>query len=180
MAQTITLQRGTASMTLNGTTKYTLFTQSGGTATRVIINGVAVKANNARAGIMLGVFVQQSGGGFWTVALKITNNSANVANLDLQRGQMALASSTGGGGTSTSGSALVGGSTGGSFYGDQNMVTGNVFGATTSATMYSNSQYECCPNEFYIGPSDIVYLKAHNPFGDAGDYVYSFTCITES
>ena len=179
MAQTITLQRGTASMTFDGTTKYTLFTQSGGIATRVMIGGVGVKASTARAGTMMGIFVQQSGGGFQTIALKIANSSANVSNLDLSPGQMNFGSPTTTG-IQLSGSSLVAGNVANTFYGDQVMSSANVFGAGTSTSIYSGSQFEFCPKEFYIGPSDIVYLKAHNPFGDAGNYVYSFTCITES
>ena len=87
MAQTIALQRGTTSVTLDGTTKYTMFTQSGGTATRVIINGVAMYSGNARSGLAMIIGVQKSGGGFFTIAYKMISNNGTYGGFDFFPGK---------------------------------------------------------------------------------------------
>jgi hypothetical protein len=182
MPQTVALQRGTSSITLDGTTKYTMFTQSGGIATRVIINAVSFYADSVRSGMMGGIFVNKSGGGTFTIALLIMSNNVSQANLDFRPGNMNnLGGATNGTGTQFSGITVVQGTTSGNYYADTLISNFGLSGGPNASTGFgSQSNYEFTPTQFWIGPSDVVVFKARNNSADSGQVAWSFTTITES
>jgi hypothetical protein len=182
MAQTIALQRGTSSVTLNGSTKYTAFTQSGGTATRVIINGVSFYSDNARTGLAMLLGVQKSGGGFFMVAMKMISNNASIGSMDFLPGNMSNISG-GSAGTNAviSTQTVTAGNVGGSYQANQNPGDNTISGGNNTSQGFGNaSNFEFCPAQFWIGPSDIVYFVGRTSSADTGQWSWSFTTITES
>ena len=175
MAQTILVQRGTTTATRDSTaTAVTLFTQSGGLGTRVIINQLswagASGAANANTSVYLNVV--SSGGysnpvGYWYA----------------------------GGNSVSQGCWSVG--TSGDVWG-LNAGTANVFhpngwgsnDATNGAGMGSlNLNYprfgvtygnSWGPTNFWIGPSDAVQIRVFAGGSATCNIGYSFTTITES
>lgn len=182
MAQTIALQRGTSSVTLDGTTRYTMFTQSGGTATRVIINGCAFYSDTARSGLMGGIFVQKSGGGYFSVAIKLVGNSTTVGSMDFLPGMVNnVGGATNGTSAGITGASIFVGALATDYQSNQNMSQFALYGATSAQSGFGNaSLFEYCPSQFWIGPSDVVYFKGRNNSGDPGQVSWSFTTITES
>jgi hypothetical protein len=180
MAQTIAMQRGSTSATFDNT-RYTLFTQSGGNATRVIINAITV----------------WSGGGFGTPAammLQVLNSGTSV--------YLPIAMKSGGGAVSpsamtfipetvgvnagavrTSTTETLSGQTlwfpGGS--GWPSASDANLVGAASNVSQ-SNGQFafEYCPKNFWIGPGDSVILQVKGSSNPSGTMGWSFTTITET
>jgi hypothetical protein len=183
MAQTIALQRGTTSIAaLDGSTKYTMFTQSGGTATRVIINGVSMYASAARNGMSMIIGVQKSGGGFFTVAYKTISNNGTYGGFDFFPGNINNISGGLSNASSTASLQTVMAANLASAY-PANQVPKNAFlsGGNSATNGYgASSNYEFCPTQFWVGPSDIVYFKGQNVNEDAGEFSWSLTTITES
>lgn len=185
MAQTIALQRGSAAITWNGTSLTTLFTQSGGTATRVCIGGVSAYSSVA-APLAMGIFVKQSAVSVYTmIAFKTINSAVQSYSLDF----------FGGSSITTAGAQL---SATNNTVSSQNII-GNT--ATVDYTAMSNfsgieqaggsvgiflggtqSNFEVCPQQFWIGAGDSVVMKFYNFNNTAatGNVGYSFTTITES
>jgi len=185
MAQTIALQRGSTSITWNGTTHYTAFTNtSSGTATRVIMGGVSAYANNTDA-LAMAIYVKQSGtSNYIPVAYKGTGTGVANASLDFYSGCDArpLQSLLAGTGEMMS-NPFPSGNTNGSYTGAATLYNVNVNYNQTQARMDSNRfAMELYPQQFWIGPSDVVSMKFIN--GSSGNYTgavaWTFVTITES
>ena len=161
MAQTIAMQRGTGSIAGGSSVTTTLFTQSGGTATRVIFNGLAWYSNS-NASMAMSLYVSPSGGapyliGYWK---QFAQSSQFVPSLN---GPFGL----------VTGSATL----------------PDTFQYYTGAAQYialvgpdsvsSSTGPASVAQNFWIGPSDSVILRAGNS-GTAQTFGYSFTTITES
>lgn len=184
MAQTIALQRGSTSITWNGTTAYTLFTQSGGTATRVIIGGVSAYSTN-NGSINMAMFVKQSGtSNYLTIGYKGVGTASSSNSLDFYGGSAitplpAQPASTN---NSAGGTPILVNSNGG-FFGAGD-ISNTAVQAINSQFSNSNSffQFEVCPQQFWIGPGDSVVMKFFNYSSAAatGIVAYTFTTITES
>lgn len=160
MPQTIAMQRGTGTLPASGNTSATLFTQSGGSATRVITNGITFFASGGYSFMHL-IVVPLGGSGYI-----IGRYFAYVAS-----GQFSVSPAGGlnivGGGpydVTTQISASAGN------------VAANYNPAAVSA---SQGQPSSAPQTFWIGPGDEVKLRANND-GYAQTYSFSFTTITES
>ena len=159
MAQTIAMIRGTTTCA-NGSS-VTLFTQSGGTATRVILNWVAfyVTGGTNYSSPNCNLYHTSSSGGAGVVAAW-ANNSGNSG------GQF-----SGGIPSTQSGSA--------------NSVFSNVTGnypALLQAMRVSSlgSTPGFTASNFWIGPSDTVSLSWYDNNSQNINVAYSFTTVTES
>lgn len=188
MTQTVGLQRGTTTVTPNGNNTVTLFTQSGGTATRVIPSQLcfyATSSANSANQIMvrlttsggqtsiIGVARISSAGGFYAWQFTITGSPNN--------------NFVGTGGLSGYGSFLNS-----NVNLSQASTVGDMGSATPSsiALNYSDSGTQrniFLPSNFWMGPGDSISIKPfwQNVSGKSVSYPtlnisYSFVTITES
>lgn len=185
MAQTIALQRGTTTVQCNGTSSATLFTQSGGTATRVILNqlGFYFASTPAANTVFAGVFHESSGGQSFLLGLIRDPDRRRsyqfVPGAFTQGGFGGTATQTGTSTAAVLSNAPCIGATGSTGIGSSD-VNGGVIVEYSTAAGY---KYSMMPSNFYIGPSDVISMKI---FGDTSGgpvttYIsYSFTTITES
>jgi len=191
MAQTISLVRGTTSVTGNGTSNVTLFTNSGtGIATRVIVNQLTfyIGGSASGSGYLINLY-HQSSGGYNSIVGQIANGGSGT----IPRTEQWLIGgfpSTRVIGNSSQGTAVDSfcmGSTSGAA-GSTDVLS---FDASTTrmsiGSNSSNGQYKHCPQTFWIGPSDVLRIKAGwNQAGGKGgtpatvNIGYSFTLITET
>jgi len=186
MAQTIAAQRGTTTNASDGFTKTTLFTQSTGTATRVILNGVSAQsAGGTSATFRISLVINVNGSGsFIPVAIK-GNGSAgrSVYGLSMMPDSRNEAM------TSVGGSA-------GSFYPNrwipatvsQPVYFGTEiqnnrwewFGPNGSYSTAVNEGIDYVPSQFWMNSGDTLSIITFNTNSRSADVVYSFTTITES
>ena len=183
MAQTIAMQRGSQSVTCQGTNRYTLFTQSGGNATRVVINGLAIYASssNSAGNWSIGLFIKNSGTSVYLpVAFKNNPGSANTMNVFLLPGIGANAN-TGAQRASTndtiSAVSLLGGNTN-DWPNADNMILQGISSQVTLGN--STALYDYCPQNIWLGSGDALILSTHNPATLAATVAWNFTTITES
>lgn len=187
MAQTIAIQRGTTTVSGSGTSTVTLFTQSGGTATRVIINQLIIYfsdyAQNSGTGANL--YLTSSGGYSSIIGQLKYNSSSSIYAMQFITG----APNNGFNGTSpgTSNSNLSSNP-----FIFQNSTIGDMLASNfaNTTTQYSNSSYEAycnVPANFYMGPGDALKMRVRGqiPSGKGtasrtANIGYSFTTITES
>jgi len=185
MAQTIALQRGTVSTNLNGNTSTTLFTQSGGTATRVIIGGVGMYTNTSTGSLAMQLVVGLSGSTTNTIviAFKGSSTALNTYSMDFIPGLMptsgAMRPSTN---STPSGTSILSNNSANVFSGSQSLDGAYITGADTATNFGNNTfNYEYCPAQFWMGPSDTLFFRGRNSNGAyTGNVAYSFTTITES
>jgi hypothetical protein len=183
MAQTIAAQRGTATVTSNGTTANTLFTQSTGTATRVILNSSAVKHGETQLDRMSLCINVNGTGNYACVALKGVSNTGNSSyGINMM--------------PSSSYTPLTTTMTGSSSYVDrwiQHAVnTNHYLGSTVANDRWSfagpngvsqtggNVSVDYVPSQFWLNSGDSLVLFHFCSAGGTSDCVYSFTTITES
>ena len=177
MAQTISLQRGTATVTGDGTSFATLFTNgSTGLGTRVIVNQLQITGNS----------------GTQECYARLFNNGSGTARTIL--GQAYSFNNIGNGGTLT-------------FYPTQNTFQQNFSNTTANAVQSfgspvflssnprvsiiasgnQNPNYTLLPTTFWIGPSDAIQMSSYMKYISGKStpsatvtIAYSFTLITES
>jgi hypothetical protein len=167
MAQTIAMQRGTG--TTSGSASATLFTQSGGLATRVIVNGIILK-------------VASTGTQYWTTINVVSSGAGSI--------MIAAASwySAGNQFTPLSTMANVAYSAGGAtgpqprlnLNYDNNQVNNQYVGDTSPNQVGQVNtgigQGGAIPLNFWIGPGDSILMRNTT----SCTYAFSFTTITES
>lgn len=183
MAQTIALQRGSATCSATGNSPATLFTQSGGTATRVIINGLSFKNSVTGSGGVAQLIVAQSGGTvWWPVAIKAISNAGNSSGFDFYPGVSVTYGAQRASTAYTLTGAAVLAMTGSSFPADTNVASYNIHSTDNAPSIIaSSSNYEHCPQQFWIGPGDSVQFKTFAGGGSGTATIgFSFTTITES
>lgn len=190
MAQTVALQRGTTTVSGNNGSA-TLFTQSGGTATRVILNNLSFySATPCYSGMYITLGLVQSGG-----------QSSIIGQIrDAQTGALGRYSTQffTTGNNQAQGMQFQSQGITGTFFNSQTLLTGSTsntdIGATNQSSTFlavpltSNYQkFSFCPQNFYMGPSDSLIVKTswYNISGKSVVYAtvntsYSFTTITES
>jgi hypothetical protein len=189
MAQTVALQRGTTTVTGNGSDYANFFTQSGGTATRVILNGVACYTQTGTDYQIFAALVVKSAGSatnVFTVGAKSFNNGTS-AGFDFS--PMDGISDNIGGYSPTSTNAIgnkqailglnsyTGATFGGSTFGDYVAVSS---GGTSINRNGGSITFNSVPRDFWIGPSDVVSMKLIGGNSRIWTVAYSFTTITES
>ena len=183
MAQTIALQRGSTTVSSGGGSGVTLFTQSGGTATRVIINGLAFKNSVAGSGCVAQLYVAQSGGSvFWAVAAKGASSGNACGGFDFFPGTFNMnGAQRESSSSSLTGAVILGINTNNVFPADGNVAAYNIFSTNNvTSNVASMSNYETCPQQFWIGSGDAVAMKIFNNGGGTATIGFSFTTITES
>jgi len=184
MAQTIVLQRGTTTVTSNGSSSTTLFTQTGGTATRVIKSqvGVYFSTQPNSSVVYIAVYHNVSGGqGFligWINGANIRAKAYQFVPGAATEDQFRLAPVT----TTNLGPAspLIRSNTDGIGAAGASNIS---FDFSSSSQQYVNN---FTPN-FYMGPDDSISMKvfasvvvgksSSNPTANIS---YSFVTITES
>lgn len=190
MPQTIALQRGTTTVSGDGSSAVTLWTQSDGLATRVIVNQLCMSfgstASNV-AGFAAVLYLQSSGGQASVLGkLESTNEGGGFAS---QWGVGASNANgfggTGGGSPNTevkSASPLVrqAGTAG-------DMLASNASSVTVNYSVGNVIRAGNLPSNFYIGPNDQLRMKVlaqrnqgKGNFPLTATISYSFTTITET
>lgn len=193
MAQTVALQRGSTTLASDGTSTVTLFTQSGGTATRVIVNRLGVTFSNAvdtgqfchivffmtqtgSSTLMLGLLRRQSGGNrSWQFLPGNSTNNAFTGG--------SINSSTPVTNFLQTNPLINGSGTNGTASGAANTLTTEYASTTSQGQTVTN----ILNSNFYMGPSDLVGMKIYAASTSGKSYInptatisYSFTTITES
>jgi hypothetical protein len=180
MPQTIAMQRGSTAASFNNT-RYTLFTQSGGNATRVIINAITVWSGGGFGGwgnMMLQV--QNSGTSVYLpIAIKMSGAAINPSAMTFIPETVGMNT----GGQKPSSTDTLTGQTlwypDGSDWPSAGGMT--IQGAgTNAASANGNSAYEFCPRNFWIGSGDSVILQVKGSSNPSGTMGWSFTTITET
>lgn len=194
MAQTVALQRGSTTVTADGSSTVTLFTQSGGTATRVIVNrlGVTFSASINTAQILSIVFyMTQTGSSTLMLGLIRRTSSGNRAFQFVPgvntANSFSNASSIYNAAQPTyylpTNPVIHGSGTNGTASGDASTLQIEYCGTGANAQTLIN----VLNSNFYMGPSDLVGMKIYGVTTSGKSYVattatisYSFTTITES
>jgi len=181
MAQTIALQRGTT--TCASGSSVTLFTQSGGTATRVILNQLVWYSNGSGNNFSNEnvILAHTSSGGYTSMLGYLRFNAANAGNaLQFYAGQQ------GDIGTQMAPQGTAGSVPLNAIYFNNSGASGSGFainptGVGTQFPQTNGNTQIWCANNFWIGPSDTISFRhtdASNGF--TATIGYSFTTITES
>jgi hypothetical protein len=170
MPQTIATQRGTGSATRNTST--TLFTQSGGNATRVIFNQLAFYSSGASGSLSYPTI---------SIVHTVSNGSTNIIGWYKGYGSMAggqiCPNPNGTGPTQTNGTS----NSNGGF-----MVNGNSYNYPGSDSFYIQGGYtdisigSYAPQNFWISSGDSVSLRYQESNPNTLNYAYHFVTITES
>jgi hypothetical protein len=175
MPQTIATQRGQVNVDTDGASETTLFTQSGGLGTRVIMNQLAGFTTSGGGSTMRPMLIYTSSSGFKTVLMRI--DGASVTQWQFISGGLdSFAYATAGGGTNT----LIGG-------------TPYISGQSQSQQMGANNPSNVNPQSqisggsmvgatnFWIGPGDAISIKVQRNSGTVTCTVaFCFTTITET
>ena len=183
MPQTIALQRGTTTVTSNSTSSVTLFTQSGGIATRVILNQLGLFfSNDPDDGTSVAVFHNISGGQSLLIGF--------IRDSDRRRSTQFIPGATPENpflGTATQVSTTtavvlasapnIGGN------GATGVGSSPANGVSIDYASNTNSRLSAMPSNFYIGPGDSLSLKVYASRSETpltASITYSFTTITET
>lgn len=169
MAQTIAMQRGVVSCPNDGIV--TLFTQSGGTSTRVIFNQLTWFYNQTSANTN-GVITYYNASGGSSIIGFLRNNQSS-SQMQFMTTDFGMLSYNNGSSTSPVFSSL-GNNAGASYIGAN----------TGSAAPQPNTPSGAClsnmPTNFWIGPSDSIKFTWYHADSGTATVSYSFTTITES
>ena len=185
MAQTIVAQRGSTTVTSNGTTSVTLFTQSSGIATRVILNSVSWSTPNGTNYPRCSLMVNINGTGNETCVALLGGTHPSSSG-----GQTLFPSNTyspleGMQATSNYVSRWTVTNMSGSA---SNMLGKNLqngywgFGGPNGATGTPNdSSIEYVPSQFWMNSGDSLVFRCYRGgTAETANVYYSFTTITES
>ena len=178
MTQTISIARGTVSMTTNGSTKSTLFTNSSGViATRVIVNQIAWHYDTSFGPNVRVALVHYNAAGYWSVLGFIYTNYFYGSALQFHIG------------TTPESFGFFSSSSGEATFGVQRLVgggsgqMGNQAASNIEPSLHNqNTSYAAnfCPGQFWLGPSDVISLVGYSGNGGSCTVGYSFTLISES
>lgn len=186
MAQTIAAQRGTTTNPSDGSTMTTLFTQSSGIATRVILNGVSWTTTSGGSTInRMALLINVNGTGVYNlVAVKATSNAGRTA-----YGMNMMPDSRSSAPVTTTGSSA-------GQYPDRwvmySTFAGNYLGTNLAGGRWEQSgpnggfagmndfAVDIVPSQFWMNSGDSLTLLTWNNNGYTASVVYSFTTITES
>jgi hypothetical protein len=173
MAQTVATQRGTTSVPINSRT--TLFTQSGGNSTRVILNQVTWYTQYVVSSLKAQLLhVSSSGpisiiGYFYYAGSYISSLSPQMMPNPNGTGPIQGGGYSGGG--SVNGIIYGGGGTAG-WIGAKN--------ADYIIVVMSGNVYSYMPQNYWIGPGDSIAFNIYTDNSESPTVGYHFTTITES
>lgn len=192
MAQTIALQRGTTTVTTNGSTQATLFTQSSsGIATRVIPNAIGVYFSNPQPQassipIICGIYCTISGGQTLLIGYLHLGNSAYARSFQFPISAMPNTGASNGvwNSNNTIVSSVTPTITNNGTLGIGDLSLENV---SINYPLGNNPRIAILPSSFYIGPSDIIKIRVYglaqsgkSQIPTTANITYSFTTITET
>lgn len=182
MAQTIAAQRGTTTVSGNGTTATTLFTQSTGIATRVILNSVVVKHDetvNSRMALCINV---NGSGNYACVAIRAVSNTGNSSyGVNMMPGSNLYPVQT----TTTNAATYVDRwipftVSSNHYLGSRVNGGWSWAGPNGSIQGLASASADLVPSQFWMNSGDSLVLLHFNSAGFTADALYSFTTITES
>jgi hypothetical protein len=177
MAQTIAIQRGTQSLASGTLT--TLFTQSGGTATRVIFSQITfASANSVDMYYPSVILIHASSSGPTNVIGLMKANSGSIYSLNFMPNGNATAPNQfgySGTGNAYNGAVMLQQGNPNVYMGGANP-TNISYSAATSGSNYCSYM----PSNYWIGPSDSIKIKWYDGNGNSCDVGWSMTTITES
>lgn len=176
MAQTIAIRAGSTGHAWSNTNTSTLFTQSGGTATRVIINQLQFTNDAGGSPQGVGIFLESAGTGQMHMigGVRFIYQSMQVFQAWAGGSQEARTS------YGNSGTGPFGVPSGHMLRGSSNVSIGAIQPSTlTVATSYNSDEFVFFPNSFYMANGDSVKLRGYWNGGTGACY-WSFTTITES
>ena len=170
MAQTIASVKGTKACTWTTATNNVIFTQSTGTATRVIVNALEFSTGSI-ANFNLSFFIYNSTTGIYQIITLLKSlNVCNFAIFPQIRDTVQTSVST----TAVSNSVFMYQDSGGAVATMRDASAGNrQIGLNTA----SNTSY-WFPGNFYMSNGDSLVVSG--TWGSAGNTYYNFTTITES
>jgi hypothetical protein len=189
MPQTIALQRGTTTVTTNGETQATLFTQSGGIATRVIPNAIGVFFSNPQpqASVLLcGIYCTISGG--QTLLVGYMHLGSGFYARSFQFPISSIPNTGPSNGVWNSNNTIVS-STNPTITNNATLGIGDLSITSLSINypLGNNPRMAMLPSSFYIGPSDIIRIRVYglaqsgkSQIPTTANITYSFTTITET
>lgn len=184
MPQTIALQRGTTTVSTDNVTSVTLFTQSGGIATRVILNQLGFFfSGSPTAGLIHAVVLHTVSGG-QTFMLGILRDTDRRRSYQFPPGASSnsafLGSATQ---TAASTSAVWSNFPIMSGTGSTGVGSSDASGVITDYSTGTSAKYSMMPSNFYMGPGDSITMKIFAEVSGGpttANISYSFTTITES
>ena len=179
MTQTLSVARGTVSMTTDGSTKSTLFTNSSGViATRVIVNQIAWHYDTGFGPNVKVALLHYNAAGYWSVLglmyVNYTYGGALQFHVGVNPDKTSYFNSSSGIGLFLI-QRLHGGAANQQI-GNQN--ASSIDAPNTLANAYNAINF--CPGQFWLGPSDSVALVCYSQNGGSCTVGYSFTLISES
>jgi len=181
MAQTIAMQRGTTTVTPDDATSVTLFTQSGGTATRVILNQLGFYFSSTPASGTVHAVVLHTVSGGQTFMLGILRDPDRRRSYQFPPGAFTNNAFTGSATqTAASSSAVWSNFPILSGTGSAGVGSSDASGVILDYTTGTSAKYSMMPSNFYIGPSDSISMKILATGPTTANISYSFTTITES
>jgi hypothetical protein len=184
MPQTIAVQRGTATVNTDGGAKVTLFTQSSGIATRVIVGGITgnFPLNNSSTRYMVFINVNGSGNYIPVIVRQHGNSSARYITT-FPNSESAIGTSLAGkisDATGQSAGASIGSSINNGW--GNSMGSGVVGQAFQQGIAFNQMALNISPGNFWIANGDSLALSAFVDGGDgyATTINYHFITVTES
>lgn len=186
MAQTIAVQRGTATVVGNGTSRTTLFTQSSGTATRVILAGCSFglsTGSSAYARMILTINMNGSGTYLPVAAIGGNSQSKRYHAMFPNGTQAPLGNApiyTG-----TTPSTVYGSSgysiAGGAYQGYAENADDYILLLAQDQTLSSNSTpISIVPSQFWMANGDSLTVQGYNVNSYTLNVAYHFITVTES
>lgn len=172
MAQTVAVQRGTGTATSN--TNVTLFTQSGGLSTRVILNQLTLYTSGTDMYYPKCNIVHLSSNGAASIIGYMRLGVNGIYSFSF------LGANNGVGPVQTNGATTGSAPVNGLIVNSQNNAWQGNASPGNSDLYFGSSYYMYMPSNYYIGPSDSIQLKWYDGNGTNATYGFSFTTITES
>lgn len=184
MPQTIAAQRGTATVTANGVTATTLWTQSTGIATRVILNSVVTKhaaGANSRVALLLNV---NGTGNYACVAIRCLGSTPdNTYGMIMMPGSNAERMTT----TAYVTTAYTNfwipysiASSGAYLFGNLENTRWRMLGPNATELTSTAGSIDIVPSQFWMNSGDSLIALCYNSTEASTTMLYSFTTITES
>lgn len=183
MAQTIAAQRGTTTVTTNGQTSATLFTQSTGTATRVILNSVSFKVPNGGTGPKMSLCVDLNNTGNETCVAFIAgcNTGSAIQGLTMFPNSSIAPIQTTTTSAATYADRWVLGMQDNANFGTKITNVYSGLGPNGSAQSANNISVDLVPSQFWMNSGDVLKIRVfHAGSSETATITYSFTTITES
>jgi len=175
MAQTIAVRAGGTGHAWTGNNTSTLWTQSGGTATRVIINQLQFTCDTNSQPNTVGIYLESAGSGTMSMigGVKLGYFSIHAFQAWPGGNQQAQTAYPGYG-------TQQGVSSGFSLGGSTNNAIGGIHPQSLVPYMpYNASDFIFFPSSFYMSNGDSIKIRGYWGNGTGACY-YSFTTITES